>query len=60
MMGLEPSCIRACVHTFKDEYLYEQLADCNQILYEASLGCGKDGIRFGCRSDQNSGFNGNR
>ena len=51
--------VSACVHTFKHEYLRDQQADYNQILSEASLGCGKGGIRFWCRSDQNSGFHGN-
>ena len=63
-MGLEPAsvrpCVRVCVHTFKHEYLWDRLADGNQILYEASLGWGKGCIRFWCRSDQNSGFHGNR
>ena len=62
-MGLEPAsvcpCVRLCVHTFKHEYLRDQQADYNQILYEASLGWGKGCIRFWCRSDQNSGFHGN-
>ena len=31
-------CVRPCIHTFKHEYLWDLLADCNQILYEASLG----------------------
>ena len=53
------ACVRACVHTFKHEYLRDQQADYNQILSEASLGLGKGCIRFWCRSDQNSGFNGN-
>ena len=58
-MGLEPASVRACVHTFKHEYLRDQQADYNQILSEASLGWGKGCIRFWCRSDQNSGFHGN-
>ena len=62
-MGLEPAsvrpCVRACVHTFKHEYLRDQQADYNQILSEASLGWGKGCIRVWCRSDQNSGFHGN-
>ena len=33
---------------------------CDQILYEASMGWGKDCIRFWDRLDQNSGFHGNR
>ena len=48
------------VHTFKLEYLWSQLANIDQILYEASLGWGKDCIRFLGRLDQNSGFHGNR
>ena len=62
-MGLEPASVRAsvraCVHTFKHEYLRDQQADYNQILSEASLGWGKGCIRFWCRSDQISGFHGN-
>ena len=58
-MGLEPASVRACVHTFKHEYLRDQQADYNQTLSEASLGWGKSCIRFWCRSDQNSGFHGN-
>ena len=52
--------LSVCVHTFKHEYLPNQWADCNQILIEASLGLGKSCIRFWARSDQNSGFHGNR
>ena len=51
--------VRACIHTFKHEYLRDQQADYNQILSEASLGWGKGCIRFWCRSGQNSGFHGN-
>ena len=51
-MGLEPSSVCPCVHTFKHEYLWDQQADYNQILSEASLGWGKGCIRFWCRSDQ--------
>ena len=55
-MGLQPASVRllvrACVHTFKHEYLRNQQADYNQILSEASLGWGKGCIRFWCRSDQ--------
>ena len=40
-------CVRVCVHTFKHEYLPDQLVDRNQIVYEASLGWGKGCIRFG-------------
>ena len=42
------------------EYLWGQLANVDQILYEASLGWGKDYIRFWGRFDQNPGFHGNR
>ena len=53
-MGLEPASIRACVrasvrpcvHTFKHEYLRDQQADYNQILYDASLEWGKGCIGF--------------
>ena len=44
----------------KLEYLWGQLANVDQILYEASLGWGKSWIRFWDRLDQNSGFHGNR
>ena len=36
------------------------MANLDQILFEASLGWGKGCIRFGGRSDENSGFHGNR
>ena len=36
------------------------MANLHQILFEASLGWGKGCIRFGGRSDENSGFHGNR
>ena len=52
--------VRVCVHTFKHEYLRVQWVDRNQILSEASLGWGIDCNRFWARSDQNSGFHGNR
>ena len=42
------------------EYLWGQLANLDQILYEASLGWGKGCIRFWDRLDQNSGFHVNR
>ena len=48
------------VHTFKLEYLWGQVANLDQIFFEASLGWGKGCIRFGGRSDVNSGFHGNR
>ena len=44
------------VHTFKLEYLWSQLANLDQILCVASLGC----IRFWGSLDHNSGFHGNR
>ena len=44
----------------KLEYLWGQLANVDQILYEASLGWGKGCIRFWDRLDQNCGFHGNR
>ena len=39
-------CVHACVNTFKHEYLCNQMADCNEILSEASLGWGKGFSRF--------------
>ena len=48
------------VQTFKLEYLWRQLANLDQILCVASVGWGKDCIRFWGRLDQNSGFHGNR
>ena len=45
---------------FKHEYLHNQWAYRNQILTEASLGRGKGCNKFWVRSDQNSGFHGNR
>ena len=39
-------CVRPSVHTFKHEYLCNQLADWNEILSEASLGWGKGFSRF--------------
>ena len=47
-------------NSVKLEYLWGQLANLDQILYEASLGWGKGCIRFWDRLDQNSGFHGNR
>ena len=44
----------------KLEYIAGQLANVDQILYEASLGWGKGCIKFWDRLDQNSGFHGNR
>ena len=50
------------LHNFKHEYMYlfNQWANHNDILSEASLGWGKGCIRFLARLDQNSGFHGNR
>ena len=63
-MVVEPSSVRAsvrpCVHTFNLEYFLDNKANRNQILSEASLRRGKGCIRFWARSDQNSGFHGNR
>ena len=36
------------------------MANLDQILFEASMGWGKGCIRFGGRSDENSGFHRNR
>ena len=63
--GVRPSSVvrrrpSSVVHNFKHKYLCNQWADRNQILSEASLGWGKGCIRFWARSDQNSGFHGNR
>ena len=41
-------------------FLAHQLANHNQISSGASLGWGIDCFRFWVRSDQNSGFHGNR
>ena len=38
--------IHPCVNTFKNEYLCNQRADCNQILSEASMGCEKAALGF--------------
>ena len=54
------SVVAVVVHNFKHEYLCNQWADHNQILSKASLGWGKGCMRFWARSDQNSGFYGNR
>ena len=43
-----------------NKYLWGQLANLDQILYEAALGWGKGCIRFWDRLDQNFGFYGNR
>ena len=45
---------------FRSENFLNPGADHNEILSEASLGWGKGCIRFWARSDQNSGFQGNR
>ena len=47
-------------HTFELEYLWNLLANLDQILCVASLGWGKGCIRFYRRLDQNSGFHVNR
>ena len=46
------------IHTFKHEYLWGQVANLDEILFEASLWLGKDCIRVGSRSDENPGFHG--
>ena len=38
--------VRACVNTFKHEYLCNQRVDCNPILSEASWGGGKAASGF--------------
>ena len=48
------------VHTFEQLYLQEQLANFSHILSVASLGWGKDCIRFWGRLDHNCGYHGNR
>ena len=47
-------------YTFELEYLWGQLANLDQILFEASLGVGKGCIMFWGRLDHNSGVHGNR
>ena len=47
-------------YTFELEYLWNQLANFDQILCVASLGVGKVCIMFWGRLDQNSGDHGNR
>ena len=67
-MGLDPASVRpsacasvrASVHTFRLEYLWDQPADHNQISFGASLGWGIGCIRFWARLNQNSGFHGSR
>ena len=57
--GVRPSS-SVVVHNFKHEHHFNQWADHNKILSEASLGWGKGCIRFWARFNQNSGFHGNR
>ena len=57
-MGFELACIHP--FTLSNINISDQQADWNQISSGASLGLGKDCIRFWARSDQNSGFHGNR
>ena len=59
-IGLQPASVRPPVYAFKHEYFRSQRIDCNQILFEASLGWGKGCNRFWARSDHNSSFHGNR
>ena len=40
-------CVRACIPTFKHEYLRDQQADYNQILSEEHWGGGKAALCFG-------------
>ena len=47
-------------YTFELEYLWDKLANLDQILCVASLGVGKGCIMFWGRLDQNSGAHGNR
>ena len=47
-------------YTFRLEYLWDQLANLDQILCVASLGVGKGCIMFWGRLDQTSGVHGNR
>ena len=47
-------------YTFELEYLWDKLANLDQILCVASLGVGKGCIMFWGRNDQNSGAHGNR
>ena len=47
-------------YTFELEYLWDQLANLDQILCVASLGVGKGCIMFWGWLDQNSGVHGNR
>ena len=53
-------CVRPCVNTFKYEYFHNQQANHNQIITASSLGWGNGCNKFWARSDQNSGFHGNR
>ena len=52
-------CPSVVIHTFKLEYLWSQLANLDQSLC-VSLGWEKGWLRFLCRLDKNSGFQGNR
>ena len=55
-----PEFCGSVIIQMKLEYPWGQLANVDQILYEASLGWGKVCIRFWDRLDQNPGFHGNR
>ena len=57
MAVVRPSVV---VHTFELEYLWDQLANLDQILCIASLGLGRGCIMFWGRLDQNSDVHGNR
>ena len=39
--------VHLSIHTFKHEYLCDQVADHNQILSEASFGLGRAALDFG-------------
>ena len=58
--GFALSFCLSVVIQMKLEYLWGQLANLDQILYEASLWRGKGGIKFRDRLDQNSVFHGLR
>ena len=55
-----PEFCGSVIIQMKLEYLWGQLTNVEQMLYEASLGWGKGCIRFCDRLDENSGFHGNR
>ena len=60
-MGVEPLSVRLSVFSdFKHKYLRNQWVDHNPILSEELFGTAKGGIRFWSRSDQFSGFYGNK